>query len=32
LYLPPSLAYGSSGKGTIPANSSLIFTIELLDF
>lgn len=30
LYLPPSLAYGSSASGTIPANSILIFDIELI--
>lgn len=30
LYLPPSLGYGSSAVGTIPANSILIFDIELL--
>lgn len=29
LYLPPSLAYGSSANGSIPANSNLIFIIEL---
>ncbi|MBK6481776.1 MAG: FKBP-type peptidyl-prolyl cis-trans isomerase [Chitinophagaceae bacterium] len=31
LYLPPSLAYGSSGSGTIPPNANLIFTIKLID-
>ncbi|MBL7703438.1 MAG: FKBP-type peptidyl-prolyl cis-trans isomerase [Ferruginibacter sp.] len=31
LYLPPSLGYGSSAVGTIPANSILIFNIQLLD-
>ena len=31
LYLPPSLGYGSSAVGSIPANSILIFTIQLLD-
>ena len=30
LYLPPSLAYGSQANGSIPANSILIFTIDLL--
>jgi FKBP-type peptidyl-prolyl cis-trans isomerase FkpA len=30
LYLPPSLAYGSRAAGTIPANSNLIFKIDLL--
>ena len=32
LYLPPSLGYGSQAQQGIPANSILIFTIELLDF
>jgi len=32
LYLPPSLGYGSQAQSGIPANSILIFTIELLDF
>jgi len=30
LYCPPSLAYGSQAVGTIPANSILIFEIELV--
>lgn len=30
LYLPPSLAYGSSSVGNVPANSILIFTIDLI--
>ncbi|UFH52281.1 FKBP-type peptidyl-prolyl cis-trans isomerase [Spirosoma sp. KNUC1025] len=30
LYLPPSLAYGSQQQGEIPANSILIFQIDLL--
>ncbi|CAN5423433.1 hypothetical protein BH10BAC2_BH10BAC2_18740 [soil metagenome] len=30
LYLPPSLAYGSSGSGSIPPNSNLIFDITLV--
>lgn len=29
LYLPPSLAYGPSGSNDIPANSNLIFQINL---
>ncbi len=29
LYLPPSLAYGSRASGSIPANSNLIFKIDL---
>ena len=32
LYLPPSLAYGASGSGTIPPNANLIFDIELKGF
>ncbi|MFM2325838.1 MAG: hypothetical protein RIR31_40 [Bacteroidota bacterium] len=31
LYLPPSLGYGSATVGSIPANSILVFTIQLLD-
>jgi len=31
LYLPPSLGYGNNAVGSIPANSILIFDIELLD-
>ena len=30
LYLPPTLGYGSSSTGTIPANSILIFSIDLV--
>ncbi len=30
LYIPPSLGYGSAVKGNIPANSILIFDIELV--
>lgn len=29
LYLPPSLAYGSAAQNGIPANSILVFTIDL---
>jgi len=30
LYLPPSLGYGANATATIPANSILIFTIQVL--
>lgn len=30
LYCPPSLAYGSQAQGPIPANSILIFEVELV--
>ncbi|MDQ2753848.1 MAG: FKBP-type peptidyl-prolyl cis-trans isomerase [Bacteroidota bacterium] len=32
LYLPPSLAYGAGGRGPIPPNANLIFTIKLLAY
>ena len=31
LVVPPSLAYGSSRRGSIPPNSTLLFEVELLD-
>lgn len=31
LYLPPSMAYGAGGSGSIPPNAYLKFTIQLLD-
>lgn len=32
LYLPPSLAYGCSAAGSIPAGSMLIFRVTLVNF
>ena len=31
IYIPPYLGYGGQTTGSIPANSNLIFTVELLD-
>ena len=31
LYVPPHLAYGDDGKGSIPPSSTLIFEVELLE-
>jgi FKBP-type peptidyl-prolyl cis-trans isomerase FkpA len=32
LYVPPSLGYGNTATGSIPANSILVFDIQMLDF
>lgn len=31
LYVPAALAYGEKAHGTVPANSDLIFQVELVD-
>ena len=31
LVVPPDLAYGDTARGTIPANSTLIFVVDILD-
>ncbi|AKM10807.1 FKBP-type peptidyl-prolyl cis-trans isomerase [Croceicoccus naphthovorans] len=32
IFIPSDLGYGSEARGTIPANSDLTFTVELIDF
>ena len=30
LVIPPDLAYGATEQGTIPANSTLVFVVDIL--